>query len=139
MEYRFRTATLDDVASMIKLWNKNLDVLFRPFKSGIMKTIDNYTLVVNETDELIGFISYSIKTRLKEFRLEHMAIAEEFRSQGIRTALIEYMKGLNENGYPITLDCVYQARNNSFWNRLGEIQSVRTLPSGMEIARVKLK
>lgn len=139
MNTYIKEAQLFDVHDIMHLWNKNLSVLYRPFKGKIEREIFNYLVMKNEDADLIGFVTFSIKKRLGEFRIEHLCVDEPYRMCGYGTQLINMVTRIyNLNNYKVTTDCVKGAPNNDFWLEKGKVIKEWVLPSGLTMLRLEL-
>lgn len=129
IKYEIKNAELDDLESIIKIWNKNNKVLGRYFKSDLLQQIEEKRLLVAKMEDntVIGFCGLILKKKTFILEIDGICISEEYRGNGIGKAFVEKLK---EYGRPIELECVDGAENNKFYDRIAKLTGTRMSKSG---------
>jgi GNAT superfamily N-acetyltransferase len=144
---KYRLSEEKDFRSIISLWQKNQKALYRPFYPEVEAKVKAGQYIVctpSYDDEIVGFITFSNKNKIKEFRLEHLCVREDYRKRGIGRKLLTYATMYNNKHYKATCDYIKGFENNVFYEKLKtenliKVIEERVLPSGLTKIKIQIR
>lgn len=139
-----RKSVEEDLKRILHIWNKNTKTMYRPFVVEVEQKVKDgeFLVAIDMYGSVIGFVTYSNKNRLKEFRLEHLCVDLPHRGDGIGTELLREAVKYNTKNYKVTGTYIEGASNNIFYDSLYKKDIIskieeRLLPSGITLIKIE--
>lgn len=116
-----KLAKIEDLETILKLYNQNSKALGRYFKNDIIQAInDNQWFINIENEKIVGFCSYEIKKRLQRIVITDLCVDKDYRNKHIATNLINAIyENTKHLKLPYYIECLEGLENNTFYPKIG--------------------